>query len=534
MALHATLRELVDTYGEDVLADPQLFRGVLDDFLEEDAATAGEINLLVDAVRFGSLPSLISMIDSGAEVQSALGEAGARLARERGGADHLAGGWATAMLGYAVGRVPEASLAGFPAPQTDSALRPATTSPPPVPPTFAPPQQTIAPPRHRAAPPQQAGATFAPANAPSWPPPGPLAPGSVAPAPTAPVAPRRRRPVALIAAVAAVVVLLLVGAVVAVVVLREDDDPPVASDDPSETEGQQGSGEESPPADVSLPAVSDRYASVAVDATRGSTSCAAVTPATGQTEALDCELPVGTLHLVTFETPEALRAARQTVVDGRVGTIRQVDTESAYYSFDPASSGTDEPALVYWDDLSGLQAATLTGNAAADAGAVGVAFDATQQSVARPTVPADEELVELLGLLEAIDLDSCERIPSYETGSLEESQCTVRGGRVAYVGKMRSLAGLRGLRLEATQEQQADDAYPPDDLIFDDQDADGVQDPGEETLGVVRGYRVESETAQSAVLYFDHNECVCYIELWEIATDGSTPDPEKLDEVLFG
>ena len=65
--------------------------------------------------------------------------------------------------------------------------------------------------------------------------------------------------------------------------------------------------------------------------------------------------------------------------------------------------------------------------------------------------------MELLGLLEAIDLDSCERIPSYETGSLEESQCTVRGGRVAYVGKMRSLAGLRGLRLEATQEQHRHD-----------------------------------------------------------------------------
>jgi len=528
VALHATLRELVDTYGEDVLADPQLFRGVLDDFLDEDAATPGEINLLVDAVRFGSLPSLISMIDSGADVRSALGEAGARLARERGGADHLAGGWATAMLGYAVGRVPEESLAGFPAPQTDSALRPATAAPPATPPTLAPPQHTVAP---VVSPPQQAGAPFAPGPAPSWPPPGPVAPPPVAGA----AAPRRRRPIGLIAAAGAVVVLLLAGAVIAVVVLREDDDPPVATDTPGETDGQQGSGGgEAPPVDVSLPAVSDRYASVAADVTRGSTSCAAVTPGTGQSEALDCELPVGTLHLVTFDAPAALRAARQTVVDGRVGTIRQVDSESAYYSFDPASSGSSDPPLVYWDDLSGLQAATLTGVGAADAGAVGVAFDATQPTVARPTAPTDEELVELLGLLGAIDLASCERIPSYETGSLQESQCTVRGGRVAYVGKVRSHSVLRELRLEATQEQQADDAYPADDLIFDDQDADGVQDPGEKTLGVVRGYLVESETAESAVLYFDHNECVCYIELWEIATDGSTPDPAKLDEVLFG
>lgn len=518
MALHATLRELVDTYGEDVLADPQLFRGVLDDFLDEDAATPGEINLLVDAVRFGSLPSLISMIDSGADVQSALGEAGARLARERGGADHLAGGWATAMLGYAVGRVPEASLAGFPAPQTGSALPPAPTPPPAAPPTFAPPQQTVAP---VVSPPQQAGAAYPPAFAPSWPP----------PAPVAPAAPRRRRPVGLIAAAATVVVLLLVGTVIAVVVLRNDDDPPVADDESGQTDEQQGSGEETPPVDVSLPAVNDRYASVATDVTRSSTSCAAVTPGAGQSEALDCELPVGTLHLVTFEAPAALRAARQAVVDDRVGTIRQVESESAYYSFDPVNSGSNDPALVYWDDLSGLQSATLTGASGADAGAVGVAFDATQPTVDRPTAPADEELVDLL---EAVDLTSCERVPSYEAGSLEESQCTVRGGRVAYVGKFRSLGVLRGLRLEATQEQQADDAYPAGDLIFDDLDADGVQDPGEATLGVVRGYLVESDTAQSAVLYFDHNECVCYIELWEIATDGSTPDPKKLDEVLFG
>ena len=41
--------------GRDIFDDAEGFRGAVDDFLDEDAATTGDINLLVDAVRLGAL-----------------------------------------------------------------------------------------------------------------------------------------------------------------------------------------------------------------------------------------------------------------------------------------------------------------------------------------------------------------------------------------------------------------------------------------------------------------------------------------------
>ena len=76
---------------------------MLDDVLTEDQATTGDINLLVDAVRFDAVAPLGAMIDGGADPALAVEEAGQRLARSRGGADTQSASWAAAVLGYAVG-----------------------------------------------------------------------------------------------------------------------------------------------------------------------------------------------------------------------------------------------------------------------------------------------------------------------------------------------------------------------------------------------------------------------------------------------
>lgn len=106
MDLHLAVRDVVDTVGAGVLDDPDTFRGVLDDVLDESAAEAGEVNLLVDAVRFGCFDQLLRLLESDADPVLAVTTVGAGLARLRGGADPRAASWACAVLGFAVRRVP--------------------------------------------------------------------------------------------------------------------------------------------------------------------------------------------------------------------------------------------------------------------------------------------------------------------------------------------------------------------------------------------------------------------------------------------
>jgi len=106
MDLPLAVRDVVDTVGAGVLDDPDSFRGVLDDVLDESAAEAGEVNLLVDAVRFGCFDQLLRLLESDADPVLAVTTVGAGLARLRGGADPRAASWACAVLGFAVRRVP--------------------------------------------------------------------------------------------------------------------------------------------------------------------------------------------------------------------------------------------------------------------------------------------------------------------------------------------------------------------------------------------------------------------------------------------
>ena len=58
MNLHEQLRDLVERQGTGVVETPEAFRAALDDFLTEDEATLGELNLLGDAVRLGAVDRL--------------------------------------------------------------------------------------------------------------------------------------------------------------------------------------------------------------------------------------------------------------------------------------------------------------------------------------------------------------------------------------------------------------------------------------------------------------------------------------------
>ena len=113
MQLHETIRDLVSPHGDGILAEASGFRGVLDDVLDEGDASTGDINLLVDAVRFDALSPLGRMNQGGADPARAVEETGARLARDRGGDDVTAACWATAVLGYAKGLVPEAVIGRY-------------------------------------------------------------------------------------------------------------------------------------------------------------------------------------------------------------------------------------------------------------------------------------------------------------------------------------------------------------------------------------------------------------------------------------
>ena len=116
MALHDSLRELVEVRGVAVTEDATEFRGALDDYLAEDEATTGEVNLLVDAVRLGGLRRLLDVLDHGATPEAAVRDAAMVLARDRGSDDVRRAGWALAVLGHALGRLPVGMIGSFSAP----------------------------------------------------------------------------------------------------------------------------------------------------------------------------------------------------------------------------------------------------------------------------------------------------------------------------------------------------------------------------------------------------------------------------------
>ena len=304
MELHTALRELVQTHGRSILDDATGFRGMLDDVLPEDQASTGDINLLVDAVRFDALNPLVAMIDGGADPQRAVEEAGLRLARNRGGDDHAASSWASAVLGYAVGKVPEAVVLRYRSGRHSSGPLPPPTQAPP-PPVTRPPV-TQAPTQLPPPPPAQG----------SWPPqqPQPQQPqqpvypiGGYVPQP-----PKKKRSGAIwIAAVVAAIV-VIAGGVTAVLLVNGKDEPK-----PSDTRSGKPDKPEKPKVDVAPAAVDQRYNALASSITAGASDCTAPDPATGEKEVVQCTIGAGTLRLVTYADQAALDAARANRLDYR-------------------------------------------------------------------------------------------------------------------------------------------------------------------------------------------------------------------------
>ncbi|KRB74986.1 hypothetical protein ASE01_16570 [Nocardioides sp. Root190] len=517
MELHDAIKDVVTRHGDAMLSDATGFRGVLDDVLEEDQASTGEINLLADAVRFEVLPALRSLISGGADPSRAVDEAGARLARERGGDDLVASSWAAAVLGYAVGVVPEAVVLRHRSQRGPTRMPPPTAGPtsPPRPPVQSPPQ-TAWP----AQPAQPGPPTVLPGYG-SAPQPG-AQPGSqpapygsfqqypssqgYQPDPYRGAPPKKRRSPVIWVAAAVAGVVVVGGGIVGVVLATGGDDP--GPDGPTKS-----SGSESPGVDVDLEAINSRYDALASDVTAGASDCAAGTPGTGQTEVVECTVSAGKLALVTYADAASLTAARTARLDYRSGTLTADNGTTALYEYDPERGGTSDPALVYWDSTNALQSATITGEGSVKIDSLTSLYTATSPRVAEPTAPADEVLREFIEI--NLDVATCTRQRTFFAGETEESSCKANvEGVVVNVGRYSTRKGMTDDRkyykgkYDAAKKQGGGGTWK-----FGEGKAEG-------------GYYAYLDEG-TATLYWDWNkaECNCYGVAWSF--DGNLSKLEK-------
>ncbi len=212
MPIHESLQQLVAVRGPAVTDDHDELRGALDDFLAEDEATTGEVNLLVDAVRLGGLRRLLELLDNGSPPVMAIRDAAAALARDRGTDDVRRSAWSLAVLGYAVGRLDEDTVAAHAG--TAPSTRPSPAAAPLSADEPTAPLPVVAP----AGPPSVSPMT-------PWTAAGETLHGHAPPSPpvVAPAAPARRRPWLPILAVILLIGVAIGGAVA--LRARGDDDP---------------------------------------------------------------------------------------------------------------------------------------------------------------------------------------------------------------------------------------------------------------------------------------------------------------------
>ncbi len=216
--LQGQLRALYLQYGDQLLADADGLRAVLDDYLDDGVATPGEVNMVVEAVRFGVAARLQSLLDAQADPRAAVNEVADVLARERGGGVGSAR-WSVAVVGYAVDRLPADIVAGY-----DSTGQP-------VAPTATEPEQQNQTPRPSAATadvvptrvvssPSQPAATQTPVTTP---------PVTLPDGPE-PETPGPRRPGRAIVAAVVVLLVVAVGATAVWYALRDDSGDDAAAD----------------------------------------------------------------------------------------------------------------------------------------------------------------------------------------------------------------------------------------------------------------------------------------------------------------
>ncbi|MCL2543939.1 MAG: hypothetical protein FWE71_15955 [Nocardioidaceae bacterium] len=411
MELHQTIRDLVSAHGPGILGDATGFRGVLDDVLDEGAASTGDINLLVDAVRFDVLTPLTQMIDGGADPGRAVEEAGARLARERGGDDHTSGAWAAAVLGYAVGRVPEAIVARYRSHRPPSSFAPPAAGQQPLQsPVQRPLQSPIAPPVPPAPPAGWPGMAPPPPPAPASSNPSPYAAPAGPPAYASPTGGTRRRSHKGIWIGAAVALVLVVGGGIGAAVALSGGSGPRHKDSGSDT---------------SASALDSRYSGLGSSIAAGTSDCASGHRASGESEQVVCKVAGGRLTLTTYDSLSALKSARQARLDRRAGSITDNAGDSVYYSFDPHyGQHKSDPALIYWDAESGLQSATLQGAQGTPLTTVSSDFDKTGSTSSAPTGPMNATLQKFIGHF--VNPSTCKPHALYDEGASEEVICSAK------------------------------------------------------------------------------------------------------------
>ncbi|WP_137292454.1 hypothetical protein [Nocardioides dongxiaopingii] len=433
MELHEHLYDLGVRRGDAVFDDADVLRGALEGSFA-DVSTAAERGLLVDAVRSGVFGFLVDRLVAGVPVDEAVGDAGDRLARVPGG-DPAAARWACAALAYAVGRADDADVRRHPRPGAAPGAGPG-----------AGPEPHLAPDDTRERMP--AVPALAPTSIPvPVPAPVPLEgredvvshAGSRAERGGA----RRRWPVVA----AAVLVLALVAGVVAAVVLGGDEEPaptgggvttPSAS--PSETETETIDPDGTDPA-----AVNARYSGLAEAVVPDDVTCTTAGRARARGEKLTCELPTGTLELVTYPSAAALEAAREERVEHDIGTVYEATTSGTLMAFEREDdAGAPVRAAVYWDDAVAQQSATLTGPRGTDLDDLVAEVRARVPSVAYPTGPSAPGLVDFLGGW--LDVEKCLRIETAVDLELEESFCDPTGPVEVFVGRFESEEALEAYR----------------------------------------------------------------------------------------
>lgn len=524
--LHETIRELVAEHGRSVLDDATGFRGLLDDVLAESDATTGEINLLVDAIRFDAVNPLVAMIEGGADPDRAVQEAGLRLARNRGGDDHGSASWAAAVLGYALDKVPAPVLARYRSQRPPGSVLPGSAQAPP--PTMAPPPPTQSPTQSPVQSPIQAPPTQYPGQAsrpstPGWPaasgsapdtsgyaaPPPPPGYGS-APNPAAfagsssgsysgpfsgsvptSSAPAKKRGPGLWIALAAVFVVLIGGGIVTAVVLTggEPDDP---------------DGPDTPTVDLSAEALDERYASLGTDIAAVGGECTAPDPEDGQSEVVECAMNAGTLRLVTYADAEALQAFRDTRVDTRAGTLSDKVGSSVFYEYDPTNTGNSDAAVIYWDNANGPQSAELTGTEGGEGGegtelaTLEALFTNTGPTITAPTAPSNDLVREFIGVTHTVA--DCTRGTTYGEGATEESVCSPRDDISVVVARYESRREMLSQRRYYRRTWRSTDTRGDSD--FWRFGTDGAKE------GAYYGY----EDAGTSTLYWDWDRkgCNCY------------------------
>jgi len=492
MELHESLYALGMRLGREVFDDPETFRGALDDFLDEDAATTGDINLLVDAVRLGAFSSMTSMIGSGAQVPAAVEEAGSRLARDRGSADVGGAQWACAVLGFAIGKVSDAEVRRYrtqhASPRPPSQPLPATQfpvqQPPPAPPTQVPGPQHPAQPTAQ---PQQYGQ-----GGPGLPPQYPQHPQQ--PSSWPPVQPVRKRKAWPIIVAAVAVLAVIAGAAVAVVLTQRGDDDPSGG----------GGGERTPAVEeepVDLESVQERYSGLADQLTSGLDECEATEAGDGAEEVLECGFADGTLTLTTYETEEDLVSSREATATLDAGTRYGETDTGVIYSVDANSAVSDaDVSTLYWDSTGVLQAGEYAASSEIEPveqlDKLVTQYNGTSGAVAYPTDPTDGGMISLAE--EFVKLNKCDRIQTIQAGELEESICTAPKGIFVFMGVFETMKDFKDYRRNQVQ-QGADQGYDLRTWNFDGGAREGsaaeyINDSGE------------------AVRYWDRPECRCYMQ----------------------